>query len=153
MPEYSIREALEMAVQTEKIGARFYEDMAVKYKDDKELKDFFSTLSRKEHVHEKRFSDLKDAVGDKEPEEWELVSEYMRAIVESAFFIGKDKATIHMQNIHDLKAAIGYAVAFEKETLLFYYGIKDAVRERDIIDEIIAEERSHIMWLNKYKNR
>jgi len=28
--------------------------------------------------------------------------------------------------------------------------LRDAVREKDMVDEIINEERSHIMWLAKF---
>lgn len=151
MAEFSIREAIEMAVQTEKMGAEFYGDMAEKFKEEKELHEFFSMMAGKELLHEKMFAELKNELGDAEPEDWELVAEYMRAIVESAFFLGKGKATIHMQNINDLRAAVAFSIAFEKETLLFYYGIKDAVGRKEIISQIMNEERSHILWLSKYK--
>ncbi|MGW8272776.1 MAG: ferritin family protein [Thermodesulfovibrionales bacterium] len=151
MADYSIREAIEMAVQTERMGAQYYTDMAEKFKEEKELRDFFAMMAEKEHLHEKLFEELKNEVGDTEPEDWELAAEYMRAIVESAFFLGKGKATVHMQNINDLRAAVAFAIAFEKETLLFYYGISDAVGRREIISQIMNEERSHILWLSKYK--
>ena len=151
MAEFSIREAIEMAVQTEKLGYEFYGTMAEKHQKDEELHELFDTLAKKEQVHEKRFQELKELIGDKEPEEWDQVADYMRAMVESAFFLGKNKATMHIQNIQDAVAAVSFAIAFEKETLLFFHGIKDAVKEKDVIDEIINEEKSHIMWLSKFR--
>ncbi len=153
MEKYSIREVIEMAVQTEKLGYNYYAEMAEKFKDDKDVKELFETLANKEIAHEKRFNELKDIIGDKEPDDWEEVSRYMRAYVESAFFLGKDKAMMHLQNIQNVNAAVGYAIGFEKETLLYYYGIRDAVKEKDIVDEIINEEKSHIMWLNSFKSK
>jgi len=153
MTEFSIREVIEMAVQTEKLGAEFYEEMSEKFKEDEELRKFFSEMAGKEHVHEKRFAELRDIIGENAPADWDQVEPYMRAFVESAFFLGKGKATMHMQSIDNLKAAVGFAIAFEKETLLYYHGIRDAVKEKDILDEIINEERSHIMWLSKFRNR
>jgi rubrerythrin len=153
MTEFSIREAIEMAVQTEKIGHEFYLGMAEKFKDNRELNELFSTLAKKEQVHERMFSELKDIIGDQEPDEWDQVSNYMRAIVESAFFLGKDKATMHMQNIGDINGAVGFAMAFEKETMLFFYGIRDSVKEKDMVDEIINEEKSHIMWLSRFRKK
>ncbi|GBE31911.1 rubrerythrin [bacterium BMS3Bbin05] len=151
MTEFSIREAIEMAIQTEKMGYNFYSVMAEKHKENGELSKLFDTLAKKEQVHEKRFTELRDIIGEKEPEDWGEVAPYMRAIVESAFFLGKENATMHMQNIQDVRAAVSFAIAFEKETLLFFHGIKDAVKERDIIDEVINEEKSHIMWLNRFR--
>ena len=152
MADYSIREVIEMAVQTERLGGEFYRVMTERFNDNKELSALFGDLARKEEIHEKRFTELKGIVGDEEPEDWDQVGDYMRAIVESAFFLGKDKATMHMQNIQDVQGALGFAIAFEKETLLFYHGIKDAVKEKEIIDEIIVEERSHILALNRLKS-
>jgi rubrerythrin len=151
MAEFSIREAIEMAVQTEKLGYEFYSTMAEKNQKNEGLHELFDTLAKKEQVHEKRFQELKELIGDKEPEEWDQVADYMRAMAESAFFLGKEKATMHIQNIQDTVAAVSFAIAFEKETLLFFHGIKDAVKEKDVIDEIINEEKSHIMWLVKFR--
>ncbi|UCG77916.1 MAG: hypothetical protein JSV21_10140 [Nitrospirota bacterium] len=153
MEGFSILEAVEMAVQTEKLGYDFYSSMAEKYEKEKELVELFSTLAKKEKVHEQRFSELKEIIGEEEPEEWGTVAEYMRAMVESAFFLGKDKAMMHIQNIQDVQAAVSFAIAFEKETLLFFHGIKDVVKEKDIIDEIINEEKSHIMWLVRFRKQ
>ncbi len=153
MAEYSIREVLEMAVQTEKVGSAFYGEMAGKFRDDKDLSELFARLAEREKVHEAVFEGLKEGVRDERPEGWEQVSEYLRAVVESAFFIGRDKATTHMQNIDNYQAALGFALAFEKETLLFFYGMRDAVAEKDRLDEVIEEEKSHISWLSNLKKR
>jgi len=151
MAGYSIREAIEMAVQTEKMGNVFYSEMAEKFKDNEDIHELFSKLANRELAHEKTFSELKETLGEGDPEGWEEASKYMRAIVESAFFLGKDKSTAHMQSIDDYRQAVGYALAFEKETLLYFYGIRGAVKEKEIIDEIINEEQSHIQWLTIFK--
>ncbi len=153
MDKYTIREVIEMAIQTEKMGHTYYTEMAAKFKENKEINELFNTLSKRELVHKKTFNELKELIGDKDPDDWEEVSKYMRAYVESAFFLGKDKALMHIQNIKNIDAAVGYAIGFEKETLLYFYGIRDAVKEKDMVDEIINEEKSHIMWLNSFKTR
>ncbi|KJR43907.1 rubrerythrin [Candidatus Magnetoovum chiemensis] len=76
----------------------------------------------------------------------------MRAYVESAFFLGKEKSFAHMQSIEDVNAAVGLAIGFEKETLLYFYAMRDAVSEKEIVDEIIAEEKNHILWLTRFKD-
>ncbi len=153
MENYSIREVIEMAVQTEKMGHDYYSQMSEKFKDDKETSELFRTLANKEIVHEKRFNELKEIIGDQEPDNWDEVAKYMKSYIEAAFFMGKSKALMHMDSIQNVNAAVGYAIGFEKETLLYYYGIRDAVKEKDIVDEIINEEKSHIMWLNSFKTR
>jgi rubrerythrin len=150
---YSIREAIELAVQTERKGCEFYTEMAEKFKHDEEIGGLFARLAEKEQLHESSFRKLNDLIGGADPEGWEQVSDYMRAVVESAFFLGKDKATAHVRSIEDYPAAVSFAIAFEKETLLFFYAIRDAVGEKELLDSIINEEHSHIKWLNNFRRR
>ncbi|MBF0505802.1 MAG: ferritin family protein [Nitrospirae bacterium] len=152
MENFTIREVLEQAVQTEKLGYQYYTAMADRFKEDQKLVKLFSTLAAKELRHEKTYSELKEMVGDEEPEKWDEISPYLRAIVESQFFLGKDKAIPSMDRIRTINDAVDYALGFEKETLLYFFGIRDAVREKEIVDEIINEEKSHIMWLNIFKD-
>ena len=152
MEKFTIREALEQAVQTEKLGYQFYTAMAKRFKENERLDKLFTTLAEKELRHEKTYSDLKNTVGDAEPEGWEDISQYMRAMVESEFFLGKNKALPSMDKLNTIEDAVNFAIGFEKETLLYFYGIRDAVREKEIVDEIINEEKSHIMWLSSFKS-
>ena len=152
MDKFSIREVLEQAVQTEKLGYQFYTTMAVRFKENEKLVKLFGTLAEKELRHEKTYAEMKDTVGDDEPEGWEEISHYLRAIVESQFFLGKNKSLPSMEHVNTVSDAVNYAMEFEKETLLYFYGIRDAVREKELVDEIINEEKSHIMWLSTFKN-
>ncbi len=151
MENYSISEVIEQAVQTEKLGYQFYTAMADRFKEDGELKKLFETLGAKELVHEKRFSELKEITGAPEPEGWEEASQYLRAIVESEFFLGRNKALPALSHVNTVEHAVDFAMGFEKETLLYFHTIRDVVREKDVVDEIINEEKSHLMWLHKFK--
>jgi rubrerythrin len=75
----------------------------------------------------------------------------MRAIVQSEFFLGREKALPALEQVKSAEDAVKFAMGFEKETLLHFYGLRDAVKEKDMVDEIINEERSHIMWLAKFR--
>jgi len=150
MEKFSIREVVEQAVRTERLGYEFYTSMANRFEKNQGLKSLFETLAGKELVHEKTFLELKGMIGDEEPEKWEEISEYMRAIVESEFFLGKNKALPSLEKVKTAEDAVNFAMGFEKETLLHFYGLRDAVKEKDMVDEIINEERSHIMWLAKF---
>ncbi len=150
---FSVREIVEQAVRTEKLGYDFYSSMAERFKDRVELKDLFETLAKKEQIHEQRFERLQESIGDEETEGWEEVSEYMRAFVESGLFLGSDKALMRMKEIEGVQDAVDFALAFEKETLLYFLGLRKTVKDKDIVDEIIDEEQSHIAWLNRFKDR
>ncbi|MBF0457636.1 MAG: ferritin family protein [Nitrospirae bacterium] len=152
METFSIREVIEMAVRTEVLGNSYYNDLAAKFKGgNREVYELFTKLAEAEKNHIIAFTALKEKVGEEEPDNWQDISEYMRAFVESAFFLGKDKAMLHMQNVADPLHAVGLAIGFEKETLLYFYTIRDSVKEKNIVNEIIEEEKHHIVWLSKYK--
>jgi rubrerythrin len=151
MEKYSIREILEQAIQTEKLGSQLYTAIAKKFDKDDRLRTLFETLAAKEHEHEKTFTDLKEKVSDNEVENWEEVSHFFRAIVESEFFLGKNKALPSLDHLKDVEAAVRYAISFEKETLLYYHSMTGLVKEKDILDKLINEEKSHIVWLNDYR--
>jgi rubrerythrin len=151
MENYSIREIIEQAVQTERLGYEFYTLQSKKFDDREELLKLFELLAGQELKHEKTFSELKEKLTEEQLENWEEVAKYLRAIVESEFFLGKNKSPPSLHHIKTVEDVIYYAIGFEKETLLYYNALRDSVREKEIIDEIIKEERSHIVWLNDYR--
>ncbi len=154
MNKYSIGEIMEMAVQTETLGYQFYTGMAEKFKNDGGLVKLFSTLASKEKQHEKTFKGLRDSVakqGVQEPVQWEEVSNYMRAFVESEFFLGRAKALPSMDHINSVSDAVRFAMGFEKETLLYFMELRAIVKEKDTVDEVINEEKSHIRWLDAFR--
>ncbi|MBI4699424.1 MAG: ferritin family protein [Nitrospirae bacterium] len=148
MEKYSIREVIEQAVQTEKLGFDFYASMAKRFSKNTALKKLFDTLAVKERQHEKRFFVLKKRIKDEDSEGWEDVSAYLRAIVESEFFLGNNKSLAALKKIKTIKAAVNYALGFEKETLLYYLSMKDMIKEKEIMEKIINEEKRHIIWLS-----
>jgi len=151
MEKFSLSEAIEQAVQTERLGYQFYSSMAKKFGKEEAFKKIFDTLAQKELRHEKTFSELKEITGDEEPEGWGDVSQYLRAIVESEFFLGKNKSLPSLEHVKSIGDAVNFAMGFEKETLLYFYEIRNIIKEKDIVDEIINEEKSHIMWLSRFK--
>ncbi len=153
MNKYSIGEIMEMAIQTEKLGFQFYTGMAEKFKKDGGLAELFMTLASKEKVHEKTFTNLKESVEQHgtEPVLWDEVSNYMRAFVESEFFLGKGKALPTMDHIKTVKDAVTFALSFEKETLLYFLELRSIVKEKSAVDGIISEEKSHIVWLDSFR--
>ena len=152
MERFSIGEVIDQAVQTEKLGYQFYTSIAERFKKDEGLHKLFTTLAAKEQRHEKTFRELAALVTSDEPENWEEAEQYLRAIVESEFFLGKNKALPSMAHVKTVEDAVNFALGFEKETLLYFYGVRGAVKEKEMVDEIINEEKSHIMWLNKFKS-
>ncbi|HAM53062.1 MAG TPA: hypothetical protein DCP92_21050 [Nitrospiraceae bacterium] len=153
MNTYSIGEIMEMAIQTEKLGYQFYTGMSEKFKKDAGLVKLFTTLASKEKMHEKTFTNLKDIVAKHgtEPVQWEEVTPYMRAFVESEFFLGRGKSLPAMDYLKTVQDAVKFALGFEKETLLYFMELRTIVKEKEVVDEVINEEKSHIMWLDRFR--
>jgi rubrerythrin len=153
MNKYSLDEIMEMAVQTEVLGQQFYTGMAEKFKKDDGLVKLFTELAVKEKQHEKTFKGLRDTVAKSgtEPVQWEEVSNYMRAFVESEFFLGKGKSLPSLDHIRTVNDAVKFAIGFEKETLLYFIELRTIVKEKEAIDEVINEEKSHVRWLDTFR--
>jgi len=69
--------------------------------------------------------------------------------VKSAFFISRGKVA-HLRTIEDVFATVSFDIAFEKETLLFFHCIREAIAAKSAVDNIIREEQDHISWLNEF---
>ncbi len=151
MENYSINEVIEQAVQTEKLGYEFYVSMANKFDKDEKFRKFFETLAVKEQEHEKTFTGLKERIGDQNLEGWEEASQYLRAIVESEFFLGKNKSLPSLDHLETIADVVRFAIGFEKETLLYFLSLKDVIKEKEIVNKIINEEKEHIVWLSDFR--
>ena len=149
---YSIDEIIVQAIQTEKIGYEFYIKMMDKYGSNDSFRKLFETLAINELSHGKIFSELRERIENEEVAQTEPDSFYLRSIVESKFFMGSNSAPVMFSKVNGVYDAINYAIRFEKETLLYFYFLRDMVVEKDIVDEIIGEEKKHIVQLNDLKN-
>jgi len=157
MADYSVSEIVEQAVQTEKLGYDFYTTMSQKFTENEGLKNLFDTLALKEQQHEAIFTALKDKVADQKYENWEEAGKYLRSIVESEFFLGNNKSLPSLEHIETIEDAVKFAIGFEKETLLYFYYLSDALKvgrssdKEASIDKIIKEEQSHLVWLSDFR--
>ena len=153
MTVFSVQEVLEMAIQTEKLGAEFYSAMAVKFGDQEELKTLFELLAKKEIEHENVFHAIMEKMGSsyQMPDHWGEAAKYLRAIVESEFFLGDNKVLPNFSHLETAEDVINYAITFEKVTLLYYLELRDIVDDQEAIYDLINEEKSHIVWLSGYR--
>lgn len=153
MQRYSLREVVEMAIQTERLGTEFYTGMAAKFKDHEGLNTLFKTLAAMEVKHERTFTKMLDTVTEAEAAAWEEAQPYMRAMVESEFFLGKGKALPNLDHVTTVREAADFALGFEKESTLFFMGLKGAVKDKALVEDIINEEMSHIAWINRFMEK
>lgn len=148
--DFNADDVFEMAEQIEKNGAVFYRDAANKV-DDEAAKKFLLDLAVMEDEHYETFSSMRKELGGAEKAgtvfdpSGEAIG-YLKALADTRVFFKKEIDTSSMGEI--LKAA----VLAEKDSIVFYLGMKDLVPEKmgtDKIDHIIKEEMSHINLLSR----
>jgi len=151
---YSATEIMEMAIQTEKGGKLFYEAVAAQSKDDS-LKSLFLYLAGEENRHIRVFENIVKTVNvtaHEMPANREEVSLYLKAVTDSRYFLGPDKALVLARDAKNSSQAVKLALAFEKETLMFYLEAADTVpaSDRPAIEALIKEERAHVRKLTGF---
>ena len=148
--EFSADEIFNMAEQMERNGQKFYSAAAeaVQGADHKKL---LLELAEMEVDHEKTFKAMRSELTRKEKETNVFDPDgeaalYLKALVDTRVFFQKEMDVSSMEKI--LKAAI----EAEKDSIVFYLGMKNAVPEelgRGRLDAIIKEEMSHVRLLSR----
>jgi rubrerythrin len=148
--DFNADEVFEMAEQMERNGAKFYRDAAENAADSAN-KELLMGLSKMEEAHEKMFESMRAELtaADKTSTVFDPSGEaalYLRALVDSRVFFKKEIDVKSMVEI--LKSAI----EAEKDSIVFYLGMKEAVPQnlgRNRLEAIIREEMGHIRLLSK----
>lgn len=146
MKEPTVQKSIELAMETERQGARFYERMAKKFAEQADLAMVFKQLAADERVHEAKFKDLIDSAPEDPITAHQYGrDEYLRAIAISEFLRADHFA--ELDKADDLADVLLAAIGMEKATLVFYQGIKDAIGGHPALDAVIQEEKKHIVSL------
>lgn len=144
-------DVVELAMGLEQSGETFYRAVARKA-NSPDVQALLVDLADQEVKHYHVFARLAASVRNRPlmlPEEWDEYLQYLQATVHSALFEGPDKALAAAERVQDEKEALGMAMGFEKETMLFFHDLRDLASEADqeVIAQIIAEERKHLQRL------
>lgn len=143
-------DVVDMAVQTEIEGERFYRAAAGR-SDKVEARELFIGLADEEARHKEAFEALSDhiVVTEIDPTTWEEGIAYIRATIDRAFFSGANAPIRAIALGATVEGMLRQAIAFEQQTILFFGALRDLVQSpnRPIIDRIVAEERRHVRRL------
>jgi len=140
-------EIFEMAIKMEQNGAQFYRDAAANVTDE-EHKKLLLDLAEMEVDHEKIFTglrrDLEAEINEYYDPDGTAVA-YLQSIVDTEVFFKREIDLSSMQSI------LHEAIMAEKDSIVFYVGMKDLVPGddgKDKIEAIIKEEMGHIRLLS-----
>jgi rubrerythrin len=148
--DFNADDVFEMAQQIEKNGAIFYRNAANNIAEE-DAKTFLLDLATMEDDHEKTFAKMRKQLSEAEQKATVFdpdgqAASYLKALADTRIFFEKEIDTSSMQAI--LKAAI----LAEKDSIVFYLGMKDIVPEtlgQSHLDKIIKEEMNHINMLSR----
>ncbi len=148
--DFNADNILEVAQQLERNGAIFYRQAAETVSDSSN-KSFLSELADMEAEHEATFGALRAELSQNEKAGNLFAAGgdagvYLQALADTRVFFEKE---MDPQSIEDIYKA---AITAEKDSIVFYLGLKDMVSEalgKKRIDQIINEEKEHLTLLSQ----
>ena len=157
--DFNADEIFEMAIRIEANGARFYRK-AAGYQSDAQNRTMLEKLGTMEDHHKITFEKMRQHLSDAEKGATTFdpnneASDYLAAMADTHGGEGSPTAADALTGEESLQEIITIAIGLEKESILFYLGLKDLVPPkygRDKLDQIINEERRHIIQLKSVLN-
>jgi rubrerythrin len=153
--QFNADEIFEMAEQIERNGAKFYRKAAEGF-EDTGTRDTLLNLASWEDEHLRIFSEMRAELPDKN-RGWEMfdpegqTAMYLRAMADGHIFDAKTDPSESLTGNETLEEIYRTALGLEKDSIVFYQGIREMVPERlgkDKIDDVIKEEMKHVTILS-----
>jgi rubrerythrin len=153
---FNADEVFEMGMDIEQNGEAYYRKAAELAKSDG-IRSLLLRLMEEEKKHFATFKRLREAlppksslptIGDPEGQE----SLYLDALVKSRIFNNVREAEEAASKPGDEIDVLKTALAFEKDTILFFQSMKVMTKEelgRSEIDKLIEEEHKHVVWISE----
>ncbi|MFH0826267.1 MAG: ferritin family protein [Candidatus Omnitrophota bacterium] len=150
---FHISEVVDMGIEKEKKRRDFYDLVARSFQDEA-AKKLFLRLRDWEVAHIKKFTEIKESLGEEESAEsypGEL-SAYMRSLVDDKLY-NQVTPQEFSQNVKTVLDAIQYGLGFEKDAILFFSELKSYASDthKEVIQQLIDEEKQHIIYLINLK--
>lgn len=154
LSKYQAREIIDLAVEIEKTGSQFYKRLAEKAPSE-QIKGLLLHLAAEEEQHQIRFTELgRDFAPVNAPETYQgEYFEYVGFTVESHMFNNIDKLEQLVENARSGLDIIRLATDFEKDTILFFNGLRNLVlrNKQAVVDDLIMEEQIHLVKLARLR--
>jgi rubrerythrin len=150
-------EICEMAIETERKGAAFY-DAVARTATTTAVREFCARMASAEKDHERVFTAMLSLVRGYQAEEESYTGEYLayvRALLDRDVLPGAEEGVRLAQQAQSEREAIDFAIQFEKSTILFLHEMRNFVpeRERGTVGKLLDEERSHVTMLAGLRTR
>jgi rubrerythrin len=154
---FNADEIFEMAEEIERNAARFYRQ-AAKYTLDKKTKQMLLDLAVMEDGHLYTFKQMRNELSEEEKEQTVFdpdneAAMYLQVMASSRGTEGRKSQTEELNGSETIEQIIKIAIDAEKNSIVFYVGLKDLVPSKmgkDKVGAIIKEEMAHLARLNQY---
>lgn len=154
--DFNADEIFEMAEQIERNGISFYRK-AANGTDSPSTRELLKRLAAWEGEHLKFFSRLRAALTEQErrkkfPDPENQESDYLRAWADHHVFDLRTDPAEKITGKERIEDILEMAIRLEKDSIVFYLGMKDVVPQRlgrDKVQEIIREEMRHVDVLSR----
>ena len=157
---FNANEIFEMAEEMERNGAKFYRK-AAQNASDNQTKQMLLDMAAMEDGHLATFQKMREQLSGQE-KGWTVFDPdnqsalYLQAMADARGYEGKITPSKELTGNETTKEIIDIALNSEKESVVFYFGMKSLVSVkagRDKVEAIIIEELGHITTLlNKLKS-
>ncbi len=151
---FSGSEMLEIAMEIENSGIRYYDTLAERAQN-KEISARFKYLSGEEKKHLDILKDMVNSAGKYQPPE-SYPGEYMlylKSLVDNAVFKDAGDAQHKAQRASSASEAIDIGIQAEKDSILFYTEMEKMVSksDRSTVMNILRMEKDHLRQLCELK--
>ncbi len=153
----SPEDVMKLAIQIEETGRTIYENTQNQAQAP-ELIELFRFLAEEETKHIDTFQRIYEnflrggsQIKLPNPED----TFFLKTLAENQIFQGKDKALNLVKTATEPLQLINYALAFERDALLFFMKLYRMVcaQDRELISQLIKEEEGHIVKLTEIQYR
>ncbi len=150
MSTLSAQTVLQWAMEIERNGEAFYRAAAAA-SQDREVRNLLQDLAHQEGRHYRTFERMLARAPAAPASE---TADEDRTFVETALagaLLGPDKGLERAREAQNEEQALRAAMTFEKDTLLFFYELAEAVPESHLpaVRAVIDEERDHLRQLSR----
>ena len=157
---FTAAEIFAVAIRIEANGASFYRKAAASQSDDSN-RTFLEQLADMEDHHQMTFEKMRKNLKPQEKQATvfdpnQETAQYLAAMADTHGGEGSPKAADALTGDESMQEIIDIAVGLEKESILFYLGLKDFVPPeygKDRLDRIIRQEQRHIVQLNGFRKK
>lgn len=154
---FNADEIFEMAEEIERNAAKFYRQTAEKT-DDEKTRQMLLDLAAMENKHLHIFREMRENLSPEEKtgtafDPDDEAAMYLQTMADSHGTEGKITMTQELTGKETIKELLKIAVNAEKNSVVFYVGLKSLVPAKggeDKVEAIIREEMGHLAVLNRY---